>query len=243
MLECIKFRDCKINTIQIEDEWFVSVRHIGIALGMSSDTLKGIVRNHLPQQCKCSRKEINIDDSYDGSKFTTISGACRVILGSTDPDRHNVIDFLVFKIRLEKHKKTSHVALDDSIPTAKHCREHIYFVFKLGVLALLGKKRIAYEYACISRYPWHMKNGIKNFREKHPGSIIILKMVNDPLHVWKENHSMTMFRCYFRVNKGHDHILLVDDKKVTKARMTGYIKETHTTIFTGSTGCGKLTLF
>ena len=88
-----------------------------------------------------------------------------------------------------------------------------------------------------------MKTGIKNFREKHPGSIIILKMVNDPLHVWKENHSMTMFRCYFRVNKGHDHILLVDDKKVTKARMTGYIKETHTTIFTSSTGCGKLTLF
>ena len=32
-----------------------------------------------------------------------------------------------------------------------------------------------------------MKNGIKNFRKKHPGSIIILKMVNDPLRVWKEN--------------------------------------------------------
>ena len=61
-----------------------------------------------------------------------------------------------------------------------------------------------------------MKNEIKNFQEKHPGSIIILKMVYDPLHVWKENHSITMFQCYFRVNKGHDHILLVDDKKVTK---------------------------
>ena len=45
------------------------------------------------------------------------------------------------------------------------------------------KKKIAYEYACISRYPWHMKNGIKNFHEKNPGSIIILKMVNDPLCV------------------------------------------------------------
>ena len=45
------------------------------------------------------------------------------------------------------------------------------------------KKKIAYEYACISRYLWHMKNGIKNFREKNPGSIIILKMVNDPLCV------------------------------------------------------------
>ena len=103
------------------------------------------------------------------------------------------------------------MALDDSIPTAKHYRGHIYFVFKLGEPALLGSKRIAYEYARISRYSWHMENGIKKFREKHPGSIIILKMVNDPLHVWKENHSITMFQYYFRINKGHDHILLVDE--------------------------------
>ena len=102
--------------------------------------------------------------------------------------------------------------LDNSIPTAKHYRGRVYFVFKLGEPALLGSKKIAYEYACISRYPWHMKNEIK-----HPGCIIILKMVNDPLRVWKENHSITMFRCYFRINKGHDHILLVDDKKVTEA--------------------------
>ena len=61
-----------------------------------------------------------------------------------------------------------------------------------------------------------MKNGIKNFREKHPGSIIILKMVNDLLRVWNKNHSITIFRCHFRINKGHDHILLVDDK-VTEA--------------------------
>ena len=59
-------------------------------------------------------------------------------------------------------------------------------------------------------------HGIKNFREKHPGSIIILKLVNDPLRVWKKNHSITMFLCYFRINKGHDNILLVDNKKVTK---------------------------
>ena len=96
MLQRIKFDDCKIKTIQIEDKWFVTVRHIGMALGVGSDTLKGIVRHHLPQQYKFSRKEINIDDSYDGSKlFTRIPGACRVILGSTHPDRHNVIDFLV----------------------------------------------------------------------------------------------------------------------------------------------------
>ena len=197
MLECIKCGDCKIKTIQIERKWFVSVHHIGIALGISSDILKGIVHHHLPQQYKISRKEINIDDSYDGSKlFTTIPGTCRVILGSTHPDRHDVIDFLV-----ERHNylqdqawKTRHVALDDSIPIAKNYRKHIYFVFKLGEPALLGSKRIAYEYARISRYPWHMKNGIKNFREKHPGSIIILKTVNDFLRVWKENHSITMFR-------------------------------------------------
>ena len=42
-------------------------------------------------------------------------------------------------------------------------------------------------------------------------------MVNGPLGAWKENNSITMFRCYFRINKGHDHILLVDDKKVTAA--------------------------
>ena len=86
----------QIKTIQTEDEWFVSVRHIDIALYLSSNTLKRILRHHLPQQYKFSRKEINIDDLYDGSKlFTTIPGACRVILGSTHPDRSDVIDFLV----------------------------------------------------------------------------------------------------------------------------------------------------
>ena len=47
MLECIKFGDCKVKAIQIENEWFVAVRHIGIALDVTSDTLKSIVRNHL----------------------------------------------------------------------------------------------------------------------------------------------------------------------------------------------------
>ena len=69
------------------------------------------------------------------------------------------------------------MTLDDSIPTAKHYRKHIYFVFKLGEPVLLGSKRITYKCARISRYPWHMKNGIKKFRAKHPGSIIILKIV------------------------------------------------------------------
>ena len=126
MLECIKFGDCKIKTIQIEDEWFVCARHIGIGVG--PDTLKGIVRHHLPPQYKFSRKEINIDDSYDCSKlFTTIPGTCRVILGSTHPDRHDVIGFLVERHDYLQHQawkaqKTRHVALEDSISIAKHYR-------------------------------------------------------------------------------------------------------------------------
>ena len=126
MLKCIKSGDCKIKTIQIEDEWFVFVRHIGIALRVGPDTLKGRVRHYLPQQYKFSRKEININDSYDGSKlFTTIPGACRVILGSTYPDRHDVIDFLVerhtyLQDQVWKAQKIRHVALDDSTPIAKN---------------------------------------------------------------------------------------------------------------------------
>ena len=65
MLESIKFGDCKIKTLQIEDEWFVPVRHIGIALGLGSDTLKGIVRHHLRQQHKFSRKEIILYIHYN----------------------------------------------------------------------------------------------------------------------------------------------------------------------------------
>ena len=121
MLECIKSDDCKIKTIQIEDEWFASVRHIGIALVVSPDTLKGIVRNHLPLQYKFSRKEVNIDDDYDGSKlFTTMPGACRVILGSTHADRHDIINFLVerhnyLQDQAWKAQKRRNVALNDSM--------------------------------------------------------------------------------------------------------------------------------
>ena len=95
------------------------------SLSIGPDTLKGRVRHYLPQQYKFSRKEIKINDSYDGSKlFTTIPGACRVILGSTHPDRHEVIDFLVerhnyLQDQAWKAQKIRHVALDDSTPTAK----------------------------------------------------------------------------------------------------------------------------
>ena len=104
----------------------MSGRHIGIVLGVSSVTLKGIIRNHLPPKYKFSRKDISIDDDYDGSKlFTTIPGACRVILGSTHPDRHGVINFLVerhnyLQDQAWKAQKIRAVALDNSIPTAKH---------------------------------------------------------------------------------------------------------------------------
>ena len=170
MLECIKLGDCKIKTKQIEDEWFVSLSHICIALGVSSDILKSLERHHLPHQYKFSRKEININGNYDDSKLsTTIAGACRVILGSTHPDRHDVIDFLVerhnyLQDQAWKAQKIRHVALDDSIPTDKHYLESIYFIFKLGEPILLGSIKIVYEYARILRYPWHLKNGIKNFR-------------------------------------------------------------------------------
>ena len=43
MLEHIKFGDCKVKTIPIGNEWFVAVRYIGIASGVSYDTLKAIV--------------------------------------------------------------------------------------------------------------------------------------------------------------------------------------------------------
>ena len=66
-------------------------------------------------------------------------------------------------------------------------------MFKLGEPAFLGSNRIAYKHACISRYPWHMKNGINDFHEKHLGPIIIPKLVNDSLRVWKENRASYCF--------------------------------------------------
>ena len=66
--------------MQIGNEWFVALGNIGIALGVNFDTLKGIVSNNLPQQYKFSRKEIDVDISYDVSTlFTTILGAYSVI--------------------------------------------------------------------------------------------------------------------------------------------------------------------
>ena len=98
----------------------------------------------------------------------TLMMALNYLLQYLVPDPHEVIEFLVerhnyLQDQAWKAQKTRRVALDDSISIARNYREHIYFVFKLGEPALLGSKKIVYEYTFISRYPWHMKNRIKNF--------------------------------------------------------------------------------
>lgn len=75
------------------------MRHNVITLCISSNTLQGIVHNHLQQKVlKFYGKEIGIDISYDGSKlFTTIqlNTWVKIILGSTHPHRYDVFDFLI----------------------------------------------------------------------------------------------------------------------------------------------------
>ena len=107
MLECIKFGDDKVKTIQIGNKWFVAVRDILIVSSASPDTLKGIVHNNLPHQYKCSIKEIGISGSYYGSKFfTVIPTTCRLILVLIH------LTFLlkgisIYKIKPGKHRKQS----------------------------------------------------------------------------------------------------------------------------------------
>ena len=131
MLECIKFGDDKVKTIQIGNKWFVAVRDILIVSSASPDTLKGIVHNNLPHQYKCSIKEIGISGSYYGSKFfTVIPTTCRLILVLIHCDKYGVLDFLVERYKhlqdqAWEAQKTEHVALDDSIAIAKNYREHI----------------------------------------------------------------------------------------------------------------------
>ena len=57
--------------------------------------------------------------------FTTAPGACRVILGSADPDRYDILDFLLerhnhLRDQASETEKTEHVALDNSITVAKN---------------------------------------------------------------------------------------------------------------------------
>ena len=62
---------CKVTTIQRGNGWFFMVCHIGNGLGGSSGTLKYMVHNHLPQQYKFLKNEVDIDISDDGSKLLT----------------------------------------------------------------------------------------------------------------------------------------------------------------------------
>ena len=66
-----------------------------------------------------------------------------------------------------------------------------------------------------------MKIGLKYFCEKHPRSLIIQKRVNDPFQLWKENQNITLLRCCFHINKGFDHILLLNDGKDDDGRRKG----------------------
>ena len=137
----------------------------------------------------------------------------RVKLGSTHPDRYDVLDFLVerhnhLKDQVCKSQKTKNGALNSTIPVAKNYRGHIYFVYFVLKLAE---------------------------REKHPGSIIIFKMVNDPLFVWKKNQSITLFRCNFLNYKGHNHILLGHDCR-NAGGYGRYLKGYSTIFFIGGWG-------
>ena len=223
MIECIKFGNCKVNTIQVGDDCYVAVKNIGISLDVNNDTLKGIVRNHLPSDLRYSRKYIGLDILYGGAKlFTTIAGACRVILGSTHPDKFDVLDILIERhVQLQDHiwqlNKKELVTLDDSIPLNYY--KDLHFVFKLDKPAILSSKHVAYQYACLRRHAKEMKHSIKKFREKHPGSVVLLKLVNDPLRTWEKNRSITVFRYYFNINKGHDHILEIDDEPNEEERV------------------------
>ena len=137
----------------------------------------------------------------------------RVRLGSTHPDRYDVLDFLVerhnhLQHQVWKSQKAKNEALNNTIPVAKNYREHIYFVYFVLKLAE---------------------------REKHPGSIIIFKMVNDPLFVWKEDQSITLFRCNFLNYKGQNHILLEHDCRNADCYRR-YLKGYSTIFFMGGQG-------
>ena len=108
--------------MQIGNEWFVSLNYIGIASGVSSDTLKDTAHNQLLLKCKFSRKEIGINISHDSSKlFTTIPRTCSVVMGSAYLARYDVLDFHVESFSWHNHlqeqawekQKKEHVALDE----------------------------------------------------------------------------------------------------------------------------------
>ena len=102
MLKCIKLGEFQEKTIAIGNEWFVAERYTGIAFDVSSDTLMGIVRNHLPQQYKFSRKQIGINGS---KSFITTPEVCRVI--NMTFETFLLKGIIIYKIKPGKHRKQS----------------------------------------------------------------------------------------------------------------------------------------
>ena len=114
----------------------------------------------------------------------------------------------VLDFLVERHNHLQDQVWESQKTVAKNYREHIYFVYFVFTLAK---------------------------RDKHPGSIIIFKMVNDPLFVWKENQSITQFRCNFLNYKGHNHNLLGHDCRNADG-YGRYLKGYSTIFFIGGWG-------
>ena len=213
MLECIKFGEKKIKTIQIRDDCFVSVKKIGEALEMPCANFKALVQNHLPKHLCLSRTFIGLDISYERSKtFTTIAGACRLILASKHPDRFEVLEFLLdrhgqLQDDLWRVTKVEPPTLDDSVPEGKR-GDYVYFIFELGKPKV--HKEVAYNYMCARRVRCDMKRYVRSIREKYPDIRLVLKLINDPVRLWGENRSIACYRNYFRINRGHHNIFAID---------------------------------
>ena len=124
------------------------------------------------------------------------------------------------------------LTLKYSIPWPKNYGRRTSFPFKLGEQLFLGSERIAYEYACILEHPWHFKTGIKDFREKNPVPIILLKMVKGSLHLSKK---ISEHHIFLILLPSYDHILLIDDDKDgwwSRKSYQGYEKGYSTRSFT-----------
>ena len=214
MLECIKFGGKKVRTIQIGDDCFVSVKKIGEALEMKRTNFKALVQNHLPEHLRLSRSYIGLDISYERSKvFTTIAGACRLILASKHPDRFEVLEFLLnrhdqLQDKLWKLTKVEPPTLDDSVPEGDR-RDYIYFIYELKEPVI--HKTIEYNYLCARRCRGDMKQYVKSLKKKYPDSRLILKLINDPLRLWEKNRCIRCYRNYFCVNRGHHNIFKIEE--------------------------------
>ena len=109
MLECTKFGDCKIKTIQIEDEWFESVRHIGIALGIryiKGDNVIIYLRNINFKEKKLILTTIMMAISYL-LQYLVHAGSYKVqhILIDMTLMIFLFKDIIIYKTRPGKHKK------------------------------------------------------------------------------------------------------------------------------------------